>query len=385
MIYSRNIDFSTDCYQVETTNNSVTGPLNVEREFRIERPKLNYTPIVRNIAIVAAIVGLVVASYFFLPLAAAISLTVVGVLGLSFGGIVNLTKLMLVPSASLFFKNAQKNKAYKINTSLTLKDGTTLTGAMYQDPNKDLLLKDRKLVVAFNANGVLASRESLNLISGKNLFPKENFDVIQMNYRGSGSSKGNFSSHEQHVSDHIEIVDALIKKGYEYKNMVFFGHSLGGSIATCVKEECDKKFADENKSADIIAYQTFQKLDEFVSGHIKVPLVKEFVNGITKLSLKAIGWDVNFDSKRWEKLKGHKIAYGGGNTDTVIPPFMDLAAHLRSQKLPKENYSIRECQHMTIAMDNSWFTSFRRRETREMLTSSKIKKHEELIRKIENL
>ncbi|MDJ0553144.1 MAG: alpha/beta fold hydrolase [Microcoleaceae cyanobacterium MO_207.B10] len=63
-------------------------------------------------------------------------------------------------------------------------------------------------------------------------FYKLGFDVFLVDYRGYGLSRGNFPSEVQVYQD-VEIVwDYLInQRGINPKNIVVYGHSLGGAIA----------------------------------------------------------------------------------------------------------------------------------------------------------
>jgi hypothetical protein len=80
---------------------------------------------------------------------------------------------------------------------------------------------------------------------------------------------------------------------------------------------------------------------------MKTPVIKEIVKGLTKLSLSTLGWDVNFDWKRWNALKGEKIVIGGSEMDNVIPPNMSLASYLKDNKATGQIH-IRNKSHMEV-------------------------------------
>jgi predicted alpha/beta-fold hydrolase len=318
--------------------------LQISAEFTVDKPKHNYTLIITSIVSLVGIVVLVAASYFFIPLAAAIAFTITGTLITAFDGMLIAARMILIPSASHPFKSSQNDSQYKVNASLKLKDGTILKGAMLQDKTKKN--EEKHIVVLFHGNGVFANENHLKSYLKDTKIYKD-FDALEMNYRGCSNSTGDFAPHSQYVKDQIEVVQSLLDQGYKLENMVLIGHSLGGSIATCVKEHFDKELAPGKKPCTLVAYHTFHKLSESISERIQTPVIKEIIKGLTKLTLSTLGWDVNFDSKRWNALKGKKVAIGGSHMDTVIPPNMSLANYLEVNKATGQIY-IRNKPHMEV-------------------------------------
>lgn len=88
-----------------------------------------------------------------------------------------------------------------------------------------------------NLNSVLLYLHGNGVNIGVNVehayrFHKLGFDVLLIDYRGYGRSRGNFPSEKQVYQD-VEIVwDYLInRRGINPQNIFVYGHSLGGAIA----------------------------------------------------------------------------------------------------------------------------------------------------------
>jgi predicted esterase len=68
---------------------------------------------------------------------------------------------------------------------------------------------------------------------------------------------------------------------------------------------------------------------------------------VVHLLLGCMGWNYQFSPKEWKSLKGTNIAIGGGKKDKIVPPYMDLAAYLKSHGITS-NVWVRDEDHNTF-------------------------------------
>lgn len=234
-----------------------------------------------------AYAALVAVAFLFAPMAAAITFTVVAALAIGFflglaKGAEVARRCIICPLANrkISVDKEIKEKQYTIepqllNTEFKLSDGAVLRGACSM---KNLSLRDnsnKKIVFFFNGNIGLSSIESINEI--QSFFPDE-YDAITLDSRGMGHSDGEITSNKKTVKDFIEVLEYLLSLGYKQEHITLYGTSLGGTIATQIKEHFDKKPKDDN-SMTLICYHTFsnltktaqEKVRESVSNHLITP------------------------------------------------------------------------------------------------------------------
>lgn len=201
-------------------------------------------------------------SFLFLPACAAITITVLSV-------VASITAVGINCAILPFFRNSVINNnrlslnshSNKYNVTLDVQ-GSTLRGQIHTQTNKPL--SERQCIIIFGGNDKISSpnhepllRDKLvqhEFISKKEEEKDYNYDYIQFDYRGTGKSDGSFASNKQLVSDGKAIVQAAINHGYQARNIVILGFSLGGTVALAVKEHFDKH---NDHSPSLFAYHTF--------------------------------------------------------------------------------------------------------------------------------
>lgn len=246
---------------MDTVNN--TPKLQIFEEQQTFEPKVENKSNKFLITIVISIVVFAVLatlSFLFLPAAAAITFTVLGVVasitavGINYAVLPFFRKnVMDSDLLSPDFNSNQYNVAINVQ-------GSTLRGQIHTETDK--LLSERQCVIIFGGNDSISSHNSEPLLRDRLIehgfiSKKEevDYDYIQFDYRGTGKSDGSFASNKQLVSDGKAIVQAAIDHGYRPENIVILGFSLGGTVAPVVKEHFDQQYNDQSPS--LFAYHTF--------------------------------------------------------------------------------------------------------------------------------
>ncbi len=101
-----------------------------------------------------------------------------------------------------------------------MQDGTKLNALLFKADNSKGLI--------FYLHGNSGSLKTCADIA--KTFTDINYDILMLDYRGFGKSEGNLSNQEQIYSD-IQTVYNQSKKGYDEKNIIVIGYSIGTGIA----------------------------------------------------------------------------------------------------------------------------------------------------------
>ena len=219
---------------------------------------------------------------------------------------------------------------YENNAWLPLSDGIVLRGYYSLDKIGTLEEnKEKKIVVHFHGNGYQADEFHQREIRNAAAF--QGHDVLALNYRGTNSSDGlTPPTHRQLVKDGTEIVQSLLRLGFQKKNITLLGHSLGGSIAPCVAKNL-ASIGSQDQHVRLITSNTFYSLRKILSTN---PLIV----AITTIVLKMIGLDYMLTAEDWKAIPGdNNLAINGGDGDRLIHENVSLAAMLQKEKGDKSN------------------------------------------------
>ena len=182
-------------------------------------------------------------------------------------------------------------------------DGATIHAWLLLHPNSLSL----PTIVYFHGN---AGNMGFRLPHGSNLFKQCRVNVLLMDYRGYGSSKGT-PSEDGLLSDGRAVLAALQAHPRVASDLiVLYGKSLGGAVALAVAEE---------RPDDVLALvleNTFLSIPAMVD--VLMPFVKIFKGLILR-----IGWH----SDRRVALLSQPMLFLSGLNDELVPP-----AHMRELK-----------------------------------------------------
>lgn len=284
-------------------------------------------------------ISAIVAPYFL-----TIILTATFLLGFA---ILKIVPKLILPSSSKFILRMIRPlniSAYYTNTSLKLLDGTLLRGVFLKYKES---LAENKLVIHLHGNAALATKEDQNILNNKDHGAFQEYDILDMNYRGTGNSEGASPTHDQLIKDSIQVVKAAQNAGY--KDITLFGHSFGGSIAPLVAGAIN---AQEQEKIKLVAHHTFYTLDHYLSA--RAPYSLQWISKkFTTLTLSMIGLRYNFSLDDWNSIEGDDhMAIGGDDLDNIIRPEISLAtklqSHIQENKKVKGKISVRKKGHNVI-------------------------------------
>ncbi len=156
------------------------------------------------------------------------------------------------------------------------KETHRLDGIFIKNPSESegIENKDKKYIVVFYGMGDCYEK---HLDSMNKLAEDSGANVISFNYRGKMDSNGTASSAKDYIEDGKAFYDFLLKSGANPDNILFFGHSLGGGVATKVNEEL-------NFPAYLIPESTFSTMKK---------AVKYKEGSFTAWIFKKTGWNID--------------------------------------------------------------------------------------------
>ena len=174
--------------------------------------------------------------------------------------------------------------------------------------------KTNKLVVFFHGNTGNLDFNSKRLV----YFSKMGYSVLMPEYEGFGGIKGGLRQHELERDAKTALLWAL-SKGYEEKNIIIYGHSLGTYVALYAS-----KFMSEEKKP---VYMTV----------LEAPFYSLIEMGKNKFGnfvpLKWVMKDTYPSMDLVEKINTHLVV-GHGKVDAVIP-YMQGIRLFEKAKHPK--------------------------------------------------
>lgn len=143
------------------------------------------------------------------------------------------------------------------DVELTSSDGIQLHG-WYLPANKSM-----QVVLFFHGNGgnISHRRESLEIFHSLGL------NVLIIDYRGYGRSKGNISEQGLYLDAMAAWQYLVNKRNFEPRNIIIFGRSLGGAVATHLAAQVNNKA--------LIVESTFSSVKDMAS--IIMPVMSKLI------------------------------------------------------------------------------------------------------------
>jgi hypothetical protein len=218
------------------------------------------------------------------------------------------------------------NVHHTLNVKHTTKDNVTLHGIFKESTeNENRNISERSLVIYCGGNCDELHTDYFPFPFALDGEPFEGHDILWFAYRGTGPSEGNFGTHQQNVSDAIEIYKRAQKEGYT--DITFIGLSFGGKVV------CDAKAAllkenKENKELKIplVAAHTFSTMDEVLSGNLEGSN-RAALKNISSFLFKTVGHQhKRLTDEQWHNKMGNdNTIIGGHDYDTLMNRHMALA------------------------------------------------------------
>jgi uncharacterized protein len=221
---------------------------------------------------------------------------------------------LLVPAQLTAWKNKQKlnekrqNLSRNYNTkeiNVITQDNIQLNAMIFKHPtNFFSFFKSKKILIRFggqnenyeNHNGYIAKAHKLG------------YDLLLFNYRGVGKSNGS-PSPEGLIKDGRAAIDYALSLGYNPKNIIVHGFSLGGAIAT-------KTLASDQEH-----YQKVKFINDRSFSSVKAVINNFTILGFFKFILSSLlnifNWNIDVVND-WKKLKNSKLILVS-DTDDFIP------------------------------------------------------------------
>lgn len=195
-------------------------------------------------------------------------------------------------------------------------DGIAI-GHSNENPNQ------RKYTVVFF--GLRDNYES-HLESMKRLAEDTGTIVVSFNYRGTCESTGSPNGIKDYITDGKAFMEYLCKKeGADPKNILIYGHSLGGGVAAKVKEEL-------SHPGFIISESSFSNFKK---------AVKDKKGAFTAWVIKKAGWNIN-SAKALKNIQSGQLGIIANRRDYVINyKHVSLYKELKENKTNIELHSIK--------------------------------------------
>ncbi|MDN3670456.1 alpha/beta fold hydrolase [Echinicola jeungdonensis] len=164
---------------------------------------------------------------------------------------------------------------------------------------------------------------------GAELYTKNGYDVLYLDYRGYGKSEGEINSEKQLIND-AQIAYDYLKNHYDEYDIIISGTSLGSGIAS--------KLASNNNPKKLILNSPFSSL---------VKLIQEKVIFVPRRIIK-----YKLETEKYlEKIDCPIIIFHGDN-DRVVP--VNHSLYLK-EKFPKINlYVLKGFEHNNISQSDKF-------------------------------
>lgn len=167
-------------------------------------------------------------------------------------------KIIFLPSSKIFWEiDARKLEAEEFN--LKIDGNTTING--YFVPNN----KESETIIFFHGNNGNISNNFARIAIAKKL----GLNIAVFDYRGYGKSTGTIKSESDIYKDAETVIKYLEEKHkIPRKNLILWGQSLGGAVAT--------EMAHRHSISKLILESTFSSLENVTPDVFKY-LIPEFV------------------------------------------------------------------------------------------------------------
>ena len=146
-------------------------------------------------------------------------------------------------------------------------------------------------------------------------------NVICCNYRGVMKSSG-FPTKEEHlIEDGDAVVQHLRDQGVEPKNILLYGSSIGGAVATHVAE----KRVTEGEKVSLMSDRSFSSLEAVIQKIGRVfdqylPILTQLIRNIVAAIAGSYGWKLDSGAKLKTLLeKDAKVTIIHNRADQVVP------------------------------------------------------------------
>jgi len=184
---------------------------------------------------------------------------------------------------------------------------------------------DMPLIVIFHGDDANIS-DSVGLLR---YFNELGFSTFIFDYRGFGKSQGAVTSEEDLYIDGRNVVGYVKSKGWQLKQMIFYGHSMGAAVAL--------QMALENPPAAVVLQSAFTSMAA-IAWHT------------APIAYALFGWwtiDAKFyNLEKIEYLSVPLVIFQGGK-DKIVPPAMADRLFNQARK-PKAIYLIPEGGHVDL-------------------------------------
>ena len=198
-------------------------------------------------------------------------------------------------------------------------DGVLLQG--WSVPGRD----DMPLIIFFHGNDANIS----DFVGNLRYFNEMGFSTFIFDYRGFGKSQGQVRREEDLYSDGRSVIDYLRGLGWQPKQMIFYGHSLGAAVSL--------QMGLETPPAAVVLESPFTSMAD-IAWHT------------APVTYALLGWwamDVKFDNLKKIKYLSVPLVILQGGQDKVVPPAMAYRLFNQARE-PKAIYLIPEGGHSDL-------------------------------------
>lgn len=172
------------------------------------------------------------------------------------------------------------------------------------------------------------------------------------NFRGVGLSFPAPTTQEDLVTDARTVMKYLLGSGVHPHNILLYGHSLGGCVATLLRAEYP--------GGPLVHDRSFVSLDKVVLGWVRTTpsAVKWVVRTMLPAVMRALGWQMDV-RKSWEKVKGNAIVLYHKRDQIINFDHASLEQHLATLPEDESNCTIRLELTGVVDPHNEWITQHR--------------------------
>jgi len=188
--------------------------------------------------------------------ATVISVILVSVIGLNLVYYVQQPRMLFFPTRDMQKTPKDWGLAYE-DVYLDSSNGNRIHGWFM--PNS----KSNRAILFFHGNGGNISHRGDSLV----IFSRLGLNVLIVDYQGYGNSEGRPGEQEFNDDAHAAFRELTEKRGFIKENIVVFGRSLGGAVAS--------RLAAETQPGTVILESTFSSISDMAARFF--PLMSKFV------------------------------------------------------------------------------------------------------------
>jgi hypothetical protein len=225
-----------------------------------------------------------------------------------------------------------KTKKLKIQTpASTIQTEVCLNATQYTENDSiEDIINDKKVIIGFNPNAGVLDFDSIPYFG---IDPSKAIKV-HFQYPGIDESTGLFVDQEDLINAGVSVIDYFLDHGVQPKDIIFYGWSLGGSIATLSLD----KLLQRNTSYKAITLINDRSFSS----------VSKVIDPLDRLKALLIFFNLNFDAGTcWQnRLKdvSKKCLYT--SKDKVIPPKASIKTAATTHEIKELRFAIDgDCNH----------------------------------------